>query len=88
MLLVRTVAGDRQNVPPFGSTEVMYPMSGFDLVRAIREVRPDVPVVITSGYFRQDDVVEAGALGLRSLVVKPDTVEELGRALHVEIGAS
>jgi signal transduction histidine kinase len=67
---------------------VMYPMSGFDLVRALREIRPDVPVVITSGYFRQDDVVEAGTLGLRSLVVKPDTVEELGRALHVELGAS
>jgi CheY-like chemotaxis protein len=65
----------------------MQPMNGFDLIRAIRAIRPDIPVVVTSGAFRQDEVVEAASLGLRSLVIKPETLEELGPALHAELAA-
>lgn len=60
----------------------MGAMNGFDVVRAVWKAQPGFPVVVTSGYFRHDDLREADALGLTSLVVKPDTVEELGRVLH------
>ena len=64
----------------------MYPRSGFDLARAIRELRPAVPIVVTYGYFRQDDTIAAAALSLRSLIMKTATVEELGPALDLELG--
>jgi signal transduction histidine kinase/DNA-binding response OmpR family regulator len=60
----------------------MRRMTGFELVRAIWDLRPDIPVVVTSGDFRPEDVRTAEAMNLRDLVVKPDTVEELGRVLH------
>jgi DNA-binding NtrC family response regulator len=56
-----------------------------DLARALQQQRPDAPVVIVSGYFRPEEVREAHSLGLSSLLVKPDTVEELGHVLHDEI---
>jgi CheY-like chemotaxis protein len=45
----------------------------------------DIPIVITSGYFRAEDIREAESLGLRAFLVKPDTVEELGRILNEEM---
>jgi two-component system cell cycle sensor histidine kinase/response regulator CckA len=64
-------------------TDVSMPgMGGFQLTRQIWEIRPDMPVVVTSGYFTDEDMRTASAIGLRSLVVKPDTIEELGRVLH------
>ena len=64
-------------------TDLSMPgMSGLEFVRRIREVRPDIPVVITSGYIREEDIVAAGNIGVTDLVLKPNTVEELGGALH------
>ncbi len=67
-------------------TDVTMPrMSGFDLVRAVRQARARLPVVVMSGYFRPEDVREAESLGLRATLVKPNAVGELGRILHDEI---
>ncbi len=64
-------------------TDVSMPgMSGFDLVRELRRKRADIPVVVTSGYFRPEDIQEAEALGLSAMLVKPNAVEELGLILH------
>jgi len=60
-------------------------MNGFELVRELRRKRTDLPIVVISGYFGPEDVVEAESLGLRALLAKPDTVEELGHVLHDEI---
>ncbi len=64
---------------------IMPGASGFDVARAVRRRRPQVAVVMTSEYARPEDVREAEALGLRSLLVKPDSVEELGLVLHDEL---
>lgn len=60
----------------------MNGMSGFDVVRAIWETRSDMPVVMTSGDFRPEDVRDAERLGIHNLVLKPYTVEELGGVLY------
>ncbi|MFL6548888.1 MAG: ATP-binding protein [Povalibacter sp.] len=52
-------------------------MSGLDVAREILTVRPDLPVVITTGYIRATDLAAARALGVRDLILKPDTIEEL-----------
>jgi CheY-like chemotaxis protein len=60
----------------------MHGMTGFELVREVWTTRADIPVVVTSGDFRPEDIRLAEAMRIRDLVVKPDTVEELGRVLH------
>jgi PAS domain S-box-containing protein len=64
-------------------TDMSMPgMSGFNLARALLAVRPDVPVLMTSGYVRAQDRETAHKLGVRDLILKPNTVEELGYALE------
>lgn len=60
----------------------MHGMTGFELVREVWMTRADIPVVVTSGDFRPEDIRIAEGMQIRDLVVKPDTVEELGRVLH------
>jgi CheY-like chemotaxis protein len=59
----------------------MSKMSGFELARALLAIRPDLPIVLTSGDARSEDQETAAELGIRSLILKPNTVEELGQIL-------
>jgi PAS domain S-box-containing protein len=64
-------------------TDLAMPgLSGPDLVRELRAVRPDVPIVMTSGYLRPEDTDLAHRLGIRDLVLKPVTVTQLEEILH------
>lgn len=64
-------------------TDLSMPgMSGFHVARAIQQIRDDLPVVVTSGYVRAEDRETAKEVGIRELVLKPDTVEDLARVLE------
>lgn len=64
-------------------TDLSMPgMSGAEFAKQILHIRPQVPVVMTSGYVRGEDRESALALGVRELLLKPNTVEELGEVLH------
>lgn len=52
-------------------------MNGLDVAREVLSVRDDIPVVITSGYVRAADVAATRTLGVRDLILKPDTISEL-----------
>jgi PAS domain S-box-containing protein len=63
-------------------TDLSMPgMSGFHVAQAIREIRAELPVVVTSGYVRAEDREAARKAGVRELVLKPNTVEELAGVL-------
>jgi PAS domain S-box-containing protein len=63
-------------------TDLSMPvMSGFDFAVAVREVRPDLAVLMTSGYVRPEDREVARERGIRELILKPNSVEDLGHAL-------
>jgi PAS domain S-box-containing protein len=64
-------------------TDVAMPgMTGFELARKTLDLRPDTPVVMTSGYVRQEDQDAALNMGVRAFILKPDTIEELGGVLQ------
>lgn len=64
-------------------TDLTMPgMSGFELAIELRKVRPNLPVVMTSGYVRPEDTETANRLGIEHLILKPDTVAELGTILR------
>ena len=65
-------------------TDLSMPrMSGFELVRELLATRADVPILMMSGYVRPEDQRVAAELGIRDLILKPNTFEELGQALSV-----
>lgn len=63
-------------------TDLSMPhMSGFDLAREVLSIRPNMPILIATGYVAAEDEVSARALGISGLILKPATMEELSRAL-------
>ena len=63
-------------------TDIAMPgMSGFELASKLLATRPDVPILMTSGYIGVDDQKAAVEMGARELIPKPHTLEQLGHAL-------
>ena len=56
-------------------------LSGPDLVRELRQIKPAVPVVMVSGYLRQEDAEAIAAMGIRDVVLKPQTPRELSAVI-------
>jgi CheY-like chemotaxis protein len=61
-------------------------MRGDELTRALLDVRPDLPVLICTGYSERLDDERARALGARALLDKPLDVRELAQAVKDAIG--
>ncbi|MBC7982601.1 MAG: PAS domain-containing protein [Candidatus Obscuribacterales bacterium] len=64
----------------------MRGIDGFELARQVLATRSNVPVIMTSGYLRTTDRDTAEACGIRELILKPNTIEELGVALDRALG--
>jgi PAS domain S-box-containing protein len=61
--------------------QVMPGMSGIDLARQFISVRPDVPVVLITGYVGDLDEVTMRKAGVKVIVTKPMTSVDLGLAI-------
>jgi CheY-like chemotaxis protein len=56
-------------------------ISGIDVARRMLEIRPDIPVLLASGYVRSEDVELARSIGVREVIWKPATINEMGELL-------
>jgi CheY-like chemotaxis protein len=70
-------------------TDLTMPgLKGTDLASRMRQVRPDLPVILTTGYSGPHEVARAESLGFHRMLEKPFTVEKfsslLERALEKE----
>ena len=65
-------------------TDLAMPhMTGFDLAHALRAIRADLPLVLTSGCIRKEEEDNALRLGVQHILAKPATLEEFRQALAV-----
>jgi signal transduction histidine kinase/CheY-like chemotaxis protein len=62
--------------------EVMPEMNGTALARAAHELRPDLPIVLCSGYGGEQFEARVAAAGVRVVLAKPLTAHALARALQ------
>ncbi len=60
----------------------MPEMIGPELAQEILRIRPDIPIVIATGYIRPEDTERVRAVGVKALVLKPNTVEEMAPMFH------
>lgn len=67
-------------------TDIRMPeMSGLDMIERLREVNPEIPIIILSGYSRFDYAQRAIELGVRKYMTKPTDPQELTETLeHVQ----
>jgi PAS domain S-box-containing protein len=64
-------------------TDLSMPaMSGLQFARELRKIRPDIPILMTSGYIDPQDQINATRLGVRAMLTKPVSRKELFAALH------
>jgi CheY-like chemotaxis protein len=56
-------------------------MSGDELTLALLAIRPDLPILICTGYSARLDEQEARAIGARALLPKPLDLHQLGDAV-------
>jgi CheY-like chemotaxis protein len=56
-------------------------ISGFEVARQLRSIRPDIPIVLASGYVRPEDELQAATLGIQRVLLKPSTVDALAQTL-------
>jgi CheY-like chemotaxis protein len=64
-------------------TDLTMPgMTGIELARKLTATRPDIPIVLFTGYCDQSTVEKALAAGIRELVMKPLVRRELAEAIR------
>jgi PAS domain S-box-containing protein len=61
-------------------------MSGLQVASELLKLRPDLPVVLASGYLTDELRAEAALTGIRHTLYKPETVEGLCNAVHQFLG--
>jgi two-component system, cell cycle sensor histidine kinase and response regulator CckA len=65
---------------------IMEGKDGLDTFKAIRAIRPEQKVIITSGFVETERVLEAQRLGAGTYLRKPFSMEQLGLAIRQELG--
>jgi PAS domain S-box-containing protein len=69
-------------------TDMTMPnMDGAELAAAALAIRPDLPVIICTGYSHKIDATKADILGVRKLLYKPVPFEDLARAIRQALDA-
>jgi PAS domain S-box-containing protein len=63
------------------SDESMPDMTGSELAEAIRTIRPDVPIVLMSGFVSQALAARARELGVADVLAKPLVARDIARSL-------
>jgi DNA-binding NarL/FixJ family response regulator len=57
-------------------------MSGLDLARELLAIRPDIRIVLISGYLDEGLVERARQVGIGQVLYKANTVKELCESVH------
>ena len=59
----------------------MPKMTGIDVARAIHAIRPDIPIIMLSGYVEEIPLDAIKSAGIMKLLMKPATLEDLASAV-------
>ncbi len=64
------------------SDQTMPDMTGLDLAGRVHRLRPDIPVILCTGYSEQLTEKEPEELGISALLMKPVSIEQLAPAIR------
>jgi CheY-like chemotaxis protein len=61
-------------------------LSGQELAARMMEIRPDIPVILCTGYSENVDIRMIGKKGIRTLLMKPLTMKQLAVSIREVLG--
>ncbi len=76
------VKDDPSRFDPVITDQTMPDMTGFELAGEILKVRPDMPVILATGFSPLVNEESARAAGIKALVTKPLTKRELAKIIR------
>jgi len=62
--------------------QTMPSMTGVELAEKIMNVRPDIPVIICTGFSETINAEKARSIGIRELLMKPFTIKDIAQAMR------
>ena len=74
---IEKLRGDPSGFDVVVSDYNMPTLSGLDVARRVRDIRPDLPVAIVSGYINDRLFTHAEAAGVRELILKTIEVSDI-----------
>ena len=70
-------------------TDLTMPeLTGINLAKALLEIRPDLPIVLCTGFSDQVNEEMLKAAGIKGLLLKPLTLQEFAHAVRMAISSS
>ena len=64
-------------------TDMTMPnMTGEDLAQELMRIKPDIPIILCTGFSAKIDAQKAGAQGIRALVLKPIVKREIATTVR------
>ncbi len=62
--------------------QTMPHLSGMDLAKAFLAIRPDLPIILSTGYSSQASEEDAARIGIRRFIMKPVNIADLAAAIR------
>ena len=62
--------------------QTMPEMTGIELAEQVRSIRPDIPIILCTGFSHLVDAETARAAGIKGFAMKPLTKREIARAIR------
>ena len=60
----------------------MPKMTGERLAQELKKIRPDIPIILCTGFSEQIDAQKAKAIGIKAFLMKPLTLNRLAEAVR------
>jgi CheY-like chemotaxis protein len=61
-------------------------MTGETFMRALRRIRPDIPIILCTGYSSSIDTEKARAQGIEAFLMKPLSIDTLAPTIQRLLG--
>lgn len=65
----------------------MPDMTGDKLAKELLQIRPDIPIILSTGFSENISREKAATLGIKVFMMKPVTLEDLSRATRQALAA-
>ncbi|MHC1728246.1 MAG: PAS domain S-box protein [Syntrophobacteraceae bacterium] len=62
--------------------QTMPHMTGTDLAKEILKIRPDIPIILCTGFSANLDEAKARKMGIKALLMKPVPLQQLAEKIH------
>jgi two-component system cell cycle sensor histidine kinase/response regulator CckA len=82
---LRLLEGQRDEIVAAICDVVLPEMSGIETIRHMRTIKPDIKVVLMSGYLPEESRNDLSSLDISEYLQKPFSLQKLAQALHTAL---